>query len=153
MDEAFRRRDNGERLEALDVRILNTRTGKATWGARFTRDMLPAARAWVQRSGAEHCRWDGVAAEKAETRPTREKCRICDAAAICKVADSDVSQLVVDPGTFLEVTLAIQERVDARKALMSGWVESQGRDIVSVEGSSFGFDKPPSNRKPTKSFY
>ncbi len=153
VSETFKQRESGEPLEALDVRVMNTRHGKATWNVRFTRDMLPAIRARVQAAGSEAMRWRGVAAEEAETRPTREKCRICDAAAICRVADSDVRQLVTDPGAFLETTLAIQERVDARKELMAGWVEKSGTDIVSAEGNAFGFDKPPSNRKPSKSFY
>lgn len=149
----FRQRESDEPIEALDVRIFNTRVGKATYSARFTRNMLPAIRSRIQMAAAQWYQHCHTTPEQAETWPSREKCRTCYAAALCKIADSDVRQLVTDPGAFLETTLAIQERVDARKELLSGLVEARGSDVVSEAGNAYGFHKPPSKRKPPKSFY
>lgn len=83
--------------------------------------------------------------------PSRDKCRICDAAALCRVADVDIRDAKANPGELLQSIVATEAKLKERIKTASAIVDATGQDIFH-DGIAFGTCKPPS-RKPSKSMY
>lgn len=134
-------------VKTVRIRVWNTRFNDLTDAAYFTRDRFDEY-LWRVRSAVEtrRCQRDNP-----ECWPMREKCGICDCAALCPVADEPLLELA-DPPALLRKMVAIEARLDGLKEIASGWVDAHGREIESGN-LRFGRRKPPAKRKNPAALY
>lgn len=144
---------NYPEVEQLNVRVFNTRSGYATWETTFGRDEMRKIEIRIRSAAGEWFQYHEADPKRVPAWPARDKCSLCDAAALCPVVDQDIADVHQKPGEFLDQLCAIKERVKAMEKLAGAYVESTGRDIVSPTGVAFGFNKPPGSSKPRKAFY
>jgi hypothetical protein len=140
-------------VQALRVTVWNTRIGKRTHPVEFKRSDLPAIEARVRSAVGEYLRWHGKPYELADTWPTSEKCRICDAAAVCPAANRATSECAKDPNAFVDNMASRQAQLNAMAAEAKAFVTKTKRDIVTPAGNCFGREKPKQSRAAKTELY
>lgn len=159
---------NYPEVQALRVRVWNSRSNGLTWPVEFRREQasvydVPQERgpdrrvvgpiyARVNEAVAAWLKWRNHEPEKAAAWPELTKCSICPAAIFCPVAGDEVWQLNDDPGAFVDQMVAVEAKLKAMKKLAGKYVDKNG-DIVSESGACYGGEKPKSKKKPVKSLY
>jgi len=139
-------------VEGVQVTIWNLRTNRRAWPVEFERRDLQAINTRMLSAIEQWGRYHGKPLDDVPTWPAREKCPICDTAAICPAADGDIVDLRTDPGHFVDVMHAVECRFNAMKKLAAAYVTENG-DIMSPSGMAFGPGKPKADRKPPNSLY
>jgi hypothetical protein len=130
-------------VNRVDVVVANTREGRALPPVHFYRSKLPeylgrittAVNAWTDNE-------EPVPLEKVAAWPSVEKCRLCDAAVDCPVAEREVAMEPV--GVLLQV-IALDARRDKLEELLKAAVTKSGGPIRTPEGDcygKFGAEKP-----------
>lgn len=142
---------NYEHVQAVEIRIWNTRTNRITYGVDFERRQLPELDARVTRAAAEWVRWRDVEPQNAPTLPAATKCELCRAAALCPVVPP--SEIDADPKEFVRRLNALQIKVDALSKIATAYVDRTGADIVTDDGLAFGRAKPKAERKTPATLY
>lgn len=139
-------------VAALRTKIWNTRTASLTYSALFTRNRMQEYETRILSALGDVEQYRGCEMRLVETRPTAEKCATCAAATKCPVADLDVPEMVGNPGRWLDRLAAVEATADAIRKRLGMQVDLTGEDIKGT-GIAFGYQKPPSKRKPPKSMY
>ena len=143
---------NYQDIDAVDIAVWNTRTNARTYRVRFPRTRLAEYRTRVDAAAGYWQQYHEVPPAECPTWPTRDKCKRCDAAALCPVADQDIRELVSDPRGYVDATVSLAARLSARTKLLSGYVDARG-DVVSDHGNAYGLQKPAGKRTKRKAFY
>lgn len=136
---------NYPNVNALRIRVWDTRHNRLTYGVTFSRNRL-ADYEFRIRSALESRRrhWD-----KPPTWPTLEACRICPVAARCPVAEYPIK---AEPVELLRDLIAVRARADAIEERLSAHVDATGQD-VRCNGVAFGRQKPKAERKSPATLY
>lgn len=138
-------------VNEVGVRVFNTRWNSFTGRVRFTRDRIEDYEARVATACGEMVRWRDH--ESPPAYPSKEKCALCDAAALCPLAVGPVRDVAEDPQSFVRQMHATQVRLDAMVKAAKDYVKKSGDDIRTPDGLAFGIQKPKSNRAPTSQLY
>lgn len=140
-------------VQAVEVRIWNTRFATQTYSVTWQRRDLYELQWRIRSSVSNWLRWRDKPAEQCATWPTAETCRICPAAALCPATPNDVRVYLKDHNLLVSQIVAVSERLDALKRIAGGIVEATGQDIVTNAGDCYGSGKPKADRKPTMTLY
>lgn len=143
--------ENYPGAKALRVTVWDTRRNRRTYPVDFTRDDLPQISARIRAAAGEYLTYHDRPPEQVPAWPAPSKCRICDVASRCPVAERDLTTL--DPADLLDAMVAVKAKLYALTEIAAGYVDRTGKDIVSKSGAAFGTGKPKASRKPTKALY
>lgn len=144
--------ENYPDIDAVRVEVFNLRTGRMTRPVEFTRNQ--DEQLWAEVSKAAQAWYENQAKDPkdCEAWPSREKCRICDGAAMCSVVDRDISEVATNPLAVLEYRIAATESLDSIDSLLWGHVERTGKNIVLPNGTAFGYKTPQQRKSPNPVF-
>lgn len=145
---------NYPEVEALEVRVWNTRSRRLTLGVEFDRQRdLPQINARIRSAAELYRQHAATPAEQAETWPLVDRCAACPVAARCPAAGQDAADLASDPGAYIDQLTALEARVSAMKKQAGAYVDASRADIVSASGNAFGREKPKTTRAVPKGLY
>lgn len=146
--------NNYPELEALEVRVWNTRMRRLTLGVEFDRQRdLPQINARVRMLAELYHRYCVADPQDAETWPQVERCAACPVAARCPAAGRDAAELASNPGGYVDQITALEAKLAAMKKQAGAYVDASGADIVSDNGNAFGREKPKPVRTIPKGLY
>lgn len=134
-------------VNGLEVVVWDTRSNRRTYRVTFDRKRMGDFRSRVRMAVESRMRHYA----NPPTWPTVEKCSFCDAAAICPEAGEPARDIATNPANVLKQLIATQAKEEALRKLLTGYVDSHGRD-VTVDGHAFG-RKTAAERKPTAKVY
>ena len=141
-------------IECVEIRVHNTRSHSHSWLVEFQRRDMDQWSGRISRSLAVWREHHGKSPEDAPAWPTRDKCRLCDAAAVCGAPDPDIAEARRDPAAYLRWTIQIQQSAAERLKHLGAIVEETGEPVTTPEGDCYGFaPSKPSSRKPAKKIY
>lgn len=136
-------------VEAVEIRIWNTRLNSLTFPVLFRRDKLHQISHRVRSTAAEYAKWHDTAPEQTEAWPLVEKCESCPAAFLCDC--SGMPQTT--PYEIVDKLAGVQAQANALEKLAAKYVLDSGEDILTPSGNAFGIGKPKKPRKPTMKLY
>lgn len=136
------------KCQEVQTTIWNTRINRQTYTATFYREDRDKYFTRVKKA-IERVR-EFRLRDALVTEPTPERCRICDAAALCPLPHEPI--VMNKPGDFITQMQAVEVKLKAMKKIAADYVESTGRDIITND-ICFGANKPKSERKEPKVFY
>lgn len=134
-------------VEELRVRVWNTRTNRRTYEVPFYRKNLPDYKSRVTTSVGVWYQWRNEEPDRCPTWPTKEKCRICDAADRC-----DPYGLYGDPEEILAALISTRFKMKKFEDDLKAIVDDTGRD-VKWGGYAFGRCKPKRETRSTTTLY
>jgi CRISPR/Cas system-associated exonuclease Cas4 (RecB family) len=139
--------ENYPDVQAVEVRVWNTRLNRLTYGVEFLRNDLPAIEQRMIKSLSIYAQHTvAESPEKIPAWPTAEKCGECRASIFCHATPPN--EVENDPVAFLLAMHAQEQRLKAMKKAAAAYVTRTAQDIVTGDGSlCFGFDKPSSERR------
>lgn len=141
-------------IECVEVRVHNTRSHSSSWLVEFQRRDMDQWSGRISRSLTAWREYHGEKPADTVAWPTREKCRLCDAAAVCGAPDADIAEARRDPAAYLRWTLQQQQAVATRLEHLGAIVEETGQPVKTPEGDCYGFaPQKASSRKPAKKIY
>lgn len=138
-----------EKVQGLEVRVLNTRTGQFTFRVTFYRDRMAAFR--TRLFSAIQAYEVEVRGPNPATWPAEEKCSLCPAASLCPVSGETIQQIATDPKAALRKLVAIEASGDQLKKLLAAYADEHG-DIIDGD-LAFGRNKPASTRRAPAAIY
>lgn len=144
--------NNYQNIDALEVRVWNSRSNRLSPAVYFYRDGLSQIEARIRSAIGIWFANYGKAPEACEVWPAVERCCICPAAVLCHAA-CHPQDLVNDPPRFILTLAALEARVDAMRSLAAYYVDATGQDIVTPDGTAFGRGKPAATRKAPAKVY
>lgn len=136
---------------AVDVIVANTRVSRWTMPVRFYRKDMEAMSRRVESAVHLFMQNRSRPIESVTAHPTREACRLCDAAALCHVCDEDIREIKSDPVKACDRLYTLNRAVEEIEATLKTCCK--GGDIVTPSGNCFGFHKPKRSTKPRASLY
>lgn len=139
--------------EAVDVVVCNTRQGGNGWTmpVRFFRHDVGRLRRRVQTAIDAFMLNRSLPLHQVAATPSREACRLCDAAALCSVCDEDIREIKKDPVAATDKLYALTRAIEEIESTLKTCCK--GGDIVTPSGNAFGYQKPKRETKPTAKFY
>lgn len=140
-------------VQAVEVRVWNTKINRLTYCVEFERDKLDKIYGRIITAAETYIKHRDVAPLQCEVWPTPEKCRLCDAAAACPASGGDVKLLEKDPGGFVDELVALTAKLKAMQKMAAAYVKKTGSDIVSKSGNAFGSGKPRKPRETTSLYH
>lgn len=144
---------NYPNIQAVEIRIWNTRFNDLTYGVVFKRDRdADVLLMEVRRRAEAFKKYHDKGPDEVPANPDHNRCLRCPAVSVC-VISKHVASSVADPENYLMQTALMQKTVAKRLELLEEHVRRTGKDIVARDGSCFGLEKPKANRKPSMSLY
>ena len=138
-------------VDALEVRIFNTRACRFSYEAVYERRDFARYEARVVAAVQAWNKWRGVEPSKCEAWPSADKCDLCPARALCPaVPASDVD---ADPVGYVKSMFALESKLDGMALVAAAYVDRTGKDILTADGIAFGRGKPKADRKPKCELY
>jgi len=138
-------------ISEVGVRVFNTRWNSWTGRVVFRRDDLDEYESRIAAAAKVMVKYRD--SDDPPTWPSRDKCRICDAASLCPIVGRDIRSILESPAAFLADMNAVSERLKAMQDIAADHVQRTGEDIVAPDGLAFGIDKPKANRRPQATMY
>lgn len=138
-------------VEAIRISVWSTRFNLVSWAVEFRRTDLEPIRARISMAIQNWWENKSKPIEDVPAWPVREKCRICDYAIYCPVADEDLKKVHYDPKAWVKRMIVVKKRLKDMEDIAKSYVKING-DIRTEEGDIYGFDKPKST-KLIASFY
>ena len=149
---AFLVLNNYPDVQAVEIRVWNTRSNRLTWSIEFPRAKLAEYSARVTMAAMTLYQHDRNPDLPVPAWPSLEKCSACPAAALCPVSGRPIKDVEADPQGFVRDMAAVKARLALMESTAKAWIKKHGRDIVCDTGEAFGVDKPKS-RAPLASLY
>lgn len=136
-------------VQAVNIRVWNTRFNQATYSVLFKRESLYNYDYRVRQAALAYLKTQGKTPEACEAWPTVTKCEGCPAAALC-----DCTKLPEgSPEQWVDKLVALESQAAGLKKLAAAHVKRTGRDITTQLGNCFGTMKPKAKRAPTMDTY
>ncbi len=142
-----------EKIEALRVRVWNTRTSGLSPGVLFYRRNLSQWSIHIAAAAGLLKEYRGTSPDNRPAWPAPEKCVLCRAAAHCMRREKPAGDVAADPVRWVQNLAVAEEAAAQMRKSLGAYVELTKQDIVTPEGYAFGTAKPKADRKPTKSLY
>lgn len=133
---------NYEEVQALSVRIWNTRVNQQTYSCLFKREHLYNLDYRVRNAAAAYQQSRQTDPEDAPAWPLVEKCGMCPAARLCSASKLPRET----PEQWVDVLVALEAAAAQWSDLLKAEVKRRGSDIVSLAGNCFGKEKPKKQR-------
>lgn len=145
-------------VDAIDVEICNTRAATWTKPVRFFRSDMERLAGRIKQAIDGYMGNRAVDLLNVEARPSREACRLCSAAALCHVVDSDIKYIKENPEEAVDRLYTLQRQSEEIEKTLKGVMRDrrlQGdfRDIESPSGNRFGYKKPKQERAASPVLY
>jgi hypothetical protein len=131
-------------INTLMVQVFNLRPGILTRPVEFRRSDDITLWAEIQQRAGDWYLNHNKPPGDAEARPSRDKCRICECAAMCSVVDRDIADVAADPEAAVRWFIAVHAHLAMVKNILKGHVEVTETDIVTSDGDAFGYLSKPS---------
>lgn len=139
-------------VQALRVRVWDTRRNLLTHSVEFSRQQLPQYAARVYSVARLFARTKALPPEHVPAWPDESRCSWCPYVIQCDAATSDVREFASNPVAAVHKMAAMQRALDKMTEIAGVYVEQHG-DIVTGEGDAFGTGKPVSVRRKIKQLY
>lgn len=133
-------------INTVQTHVKNLRSGVLTRPVEFHRKHDRTYWSEVQQRAGDWHRFHKMHPKGAEARPSREKCRMCDASARCYEADADIADVASNPRNALRRRMAVAAKLKEVDKLLWAEVDKSGDNIVLDDGTAFGY-KPSKQRK------
>lgn len=133
----------------VNVAIFMTRDGALTAEVEFIRQrdfwtiqqrLVNAALTYVEHHETEDL-------EAVPAWPAPEKCSVCPAATLCKLAHAPAKTLATDPEAYLRQYLAVAAAENQMKRILTDAVRKRGQDFVFPPDLAFGINRPKESPK------
>lgn len=132
--------------QELRTQIWNTRTDRRTFTVSFRREYLPEYEARIRSAASLWRAHNDTPPEKCPCWPEAEKCRICDAAAVCHVGRGFLRGQT--PEELVDTLVAMDVKQKALGKHLAAIADERGEDIVSPTGAAYGRCKPRTAKRP-----
>lgn len=142
-----------EDVERVDVIIHDTRKNKSTMPTPFVRSDMGRLRMRVMSAIGDWYKNSRIPIESVEARPSREGCRLCDAASLCRVCDKDIKDIKTDPAAAVDRLYVLQRAIEEIEETLKIVVIEKGSDIVTESGNAYGIRAPKREMKPKSKLY
>lgn len=136
---------------AVDVVVANTRSSQWTMPVRFYRSDMPSMMARVSSAVNLFMQNRKLPIESVAAHPSREACRLCSAAAFCRVCDEDIKSIKADPVKACDRLYALHRAIEEIEDTLKTCCK--GGDIITPGGNCYGFNKPKRKTKPKAALY
>jgi hypothetical protein len=144
--------ENFPKVEAVSVRVFNTRRSTFTRPVEFERKTdLPNIMARIYTAGGIFMANRSKPLASVPIWPGVDKCSICDARKLCP--SQPPPSVADDAESFVLSIVAVEAKLKAMKMEAAAYVDSMGEDIVTNDGTAFGRCKPPSDRRADATIY
>jgi len=136
---------------AVDVVVCNTRKARWTMPVRFFQSDVDRMERRVKTAIQAYMLNRNKPLEQVAATPSREACRLCDAAALCSVCDEDIREIKKDPVAATDKLYTLTRAIEEIEATLKTCCK--GGDIVTPSGNAFGYCKAKRETKPKPVFY
>lgn len=145
---------NYPECKRVRVSIFMTRDGAATAEVEFTRQDFWAIQQRLVHAALDYAKYHAIPdVAEIPAWPAPEKCGVCPAATVCKLAHSPVKNLATDPESYLRQYLVIATAENQMKRALTDAVKKRGRDFTFSD-VAFGIEKPKAApRQPACDLY
>lgn len=130
--------ENYPDVQALSVRVWNTRFNSRSFSALFKRSDLYSLHARVRNAAAAYARYRDKAPEDVPAWPLVDKCGKCRAAHLCQASGMPKGS----PEEWVDLLVALEASAVQWRDLLTQEVRRRGSDIVSHLGNAFGRSAP-----------